>query len=102
MHCLKKNGSEEVLNDETSEVVGRPKLLRKRESGEKLKAAKYGSVICVKCKQAGYNKRTCKCVDTSRSNKGCIWCLIFSASTRWCLIFTASTMRCLIFSASST
>ena len=48
---------------------GRPKLLRKRESHEKPKAARSGSVVCGKCKQPGHNKRTCKAVITSESNK---------------------------------
>ncbi|KAK1554438.1 hypothetical protein Q3G72_012147 [Acer saccharum] len=48
---------------------GRPKLLRKRESSEKPKSAKRGSVICAKCTQTGHNKRTCKTIDTSGSNK---------------------------------
>ncbi|KAK2658141.1 hypothetical protein Ddye_011193 [Dipteronia dyeriana] len=48
---------------------GRPKLLRKRESSEKPKAARRGSVICAKCKQPGHNKRTCKAVNTFDSNK---------------------------------
>ncbi|KAK1559830.1 hypothetical protein Q3G72_018876 [Acer saccharum] len=48
---------------------GRPKLLRKRESHEKPKAARSGSVICGKCKQPGHNKRTCKANTTDGSNK---------------------------------
>ncbi|TXG56923.1 hypothetical protein EZV62_018236 [Acer yangbiense] len=47
----------------------RPKLLRIRESCKKPKATRCGSVICAKCKQPGYNKRTCKGVDAFRSNK---------------------------------
>ncbi|TXG72623.1 hypothetical protein EZV62_001202 [Acer yangbiense] len=49
--------------------LGRLKLLRKRKSSEKPKAARCGNVICAKCKQHGHNKRTCKAVDTSGSNK---------------------------------
>ncbi|KAK2647570.1 hypothetical protein Ddye_015059 [Dipteronia dyeriana] len=47
----------------------RPKLLRKRESSEKPKAARHGSVICAKCKQPGHNKKTCKAVNTFDNNK---------------------------------
>ncbi|KAK1552514.1 hypothetical protein Q3G72_018566 [Acer saccharum] len=38
----------------------RPKLLRKRESTEKPKATRSGSVVCGKCRLPGYNSRTCK------------------------------------------
>ena len=48
---------------------GRPKLLRKRESHEKPKAARSGSVVCGKCKQPGHNKRTWKGVSTSKRSK---------------------------------
>ncbi|KAK3229105.1 hypothetical protein Dsin_000986 [Dipteronia sinensis] len=47
----------------------RPKLLRKRESSEKPKEARRGSVIYAKCKQHDHNKRTCKAIDTYGSNK---------------------------------
>ncbi|TXG46980.1 hypothetical protein EZV62_026274 [Acer yangbiense] len=59
-----------VIPPPMKKKAGRPKLVRKREFGEKQKAARRGSVICAKCKQAGHNKRTCKGVQTSRSNKG--------------------------------
>ncbi|KAK2641619.1 hypothetical protein Ddye_023382 [Dipteronia dyeriana] len=39
---------------------GRPKLLRKRESTEKPKAARSGSVVCGKCRLPKHNSRTCK------------------------------------------
>ena len=39
---------------------GRPKLVRKRESTEKPKAARSGSVVYRKCKLPGHNSRTCK------------------------------------------
>ncbi|TXG53121.1 hypothetical protein EZV62_022290 [Acer yangbiense] len=58
-----------VIPPPMKKKAGRSKLLRKREFGEKQKAARRGSVICAKCKQAGHNKRTCKGVETSRSNK---------------------------------
>ncbi|KAK1557571.1 hypothetical protein Q3G72_027259 [Acer saccharum] len=48
---------------------GRPKLVRKRELHEKPKASRSGSVICTKCRNPGHNKRTCKAVITSESNK---------------------------------
>ncbi|KAK2637944.1 hypothetical protein Ddye_025739, partial [Dipteronia dyeriana] len=48
---------------------GRTKLLRKRESSEKPKTARRGSIIYGNCKQLGHNKRTYKAVDTSGSNK---------------------------------
>ncbi|KAK1562791.1 hypothetical protein Q3G72_017173 [Acer saccharum] len=40
--------------------LGRPKLLRKRESTEKPKAVRSGSVVCGKCKLPRHNSRTCK------------------------------------------
>ncbi|KAK3222531.1 hypothetical protein Dsin_009556 [Dipteronia sinensis] len=48
---------------------GRPKLVRKRESHEKPKASRSGSVVCTRCRNPGHNKRTCKAVITSESNK---------------------------------
>ncbi|TXG62183.1 hypothetical protein EZV62_013546 [Acer yangbiense] len=52
---------------------GRPKLVRKRESTEKPKAARSGGVVCGKCKIPGHNSRTCKTegrpVETKASKK---------------------------------
>ncbi|KAK1592097.1 hypothetical protein Q3G72_019436 [Acer saccharum] len=58
-----------VIPPPMKKKVGRLKLFRKREFGEKQKAARHESVICAKCKQAGHNKWTCKGVETSRCNK---------------------------------
>ncbi|KAK2652284.1 hypothetical protein Ddye_012140 [Dipteronia dyeriana] len=50
----------------------RPKLVRNRESHEKPKASRSGSVVCTRCKNPGHNKRTCKFVITSEKGyKGC-------------------------------
>ncbi|KAK3228568.1 hypothetical protein Dsin_000449 [Dipteronia sinensis] len=50
----------------------RPKLLRKRESAEKPKAVRSGSVVCGKCRQPGHNSRICKTegspVETKRAS----------------------------------
>ncbi|KAK1571114.1 hypothetical protein Q3G72_012103 [Acer saccharum] len=73
---------------------GRPKLVRKRELHEKPKASRSGSVICTKCRNPGHNKRTCKAVITSESNKkdckGCEQVVNQCTSRSWCLLFTAS------------
>ncbi|KAK3222145.1 hypothetical protein Dsin_009170 [Dipteronia sinensis] len=50
-------------------VNGRPKLLRKRESIEKPKAARSGSVVCGKCILPGHNSRTCKTEDSPVETK---------------------------------
>ncbi|TXG69669.1 hypothetical protein EZV62_004604 [Acer yangbiense] len=47
----------------------RPKLVRKRESHEKLKASRSGSVVCTRRRNPGHNKRTCKSIITSKRNK---------------------------------
>ncbi|KAK1572279.1 hypothetical protein Q3G72_030114 [Acer saccharum] len=73
---------------------GRPKLVRKRELHEKPKASRSGSVICTKCRNPGHNKRICKAVITSESNKkDCKRCeqVVNQCTSRsWCLLFTAS------------
>ncbi|KAK2649679.1 hypothetical protein Ddye_017168 [Dipteronia dyeriana] len=48
---------------------GRPKLLRKRESTEKPKAARSGSVVCGKCKLHGHNFRNCKAENSHVATK---------------------------------
>ncbi|KAK2654282.1 hypothetical protein Ddye_014138 [Dipteronia dyeriana] len=48
---------------------GRPKLLSKRESTEKPKATKSGSVVCGKCRLPGHNSRTCKAEGSSVETK---------------------------------
>ncbi|TXG54883.1 hypothetical protein EZV62_020139 [Acer yangbiense] len=50
-------------------LPGRPKLVRKRELGEKLKAAKTGTVVCGNCKLPGHNSRSCKSEKTSGTTK---------------------------------
>ncbi|KAK2661900.1 hypothetical protein Ddye_000474, partial [Dipteronia dyeriana] len=58
-----------VIPPPLKKKTDRLKLLWKREFGEKQKTARCGSVICTKCKQPDHNKRTCKGIETSRSNK---------------------------------
>ncbi|TXG58007.1 hypothetical protein EZV62_015836 [Acer yangbiense] len=52
---------------------GRPKLLRNRESTEKPKAIRSGSVVCGKCKLPRHNSRTCKIegspIETKKASK---------------------------------
>ncbi|KAK2662594.1 hypothetical protein Ddye_001168 [Dipteronia dyeriana] len=48
---------------------GRPKLPRKRESTEKPKATRSGSVVCGKCKLLGHNSRTCKAENSLVATK---------------------------------
>ncbi|KAK1575291.1 hypothetical protein Q3G72_004199 [Acer saccharum] len=49
-------------------------LVRKRESHEKPKASRSGSVVCTRRRNPGHNKRTCKAIITSESNTGCKGC----------------------------
>ncbi|KAK1587758.1 hypothetical protein Q3G72_016528 [Acer saccharum] len=50
-------------------LPGRQKLVRERKSGEKLKAAKTGTVVCGNCKLPGHNSRSCKSEKTSSTTK---------------------------------
>ncbi|KAK1563695.1 hypothetical protein Q3G72_031377 [Acer saccharum] len=56
------SGQEKITYSTTTlrRKPGRPKLLRKRESTKKPKAARSGSVVCGKCKLPRHNSRTCK------------------------------------------
>ena len=50
----------EVLPPPIQVQPGRPKMQRKRESSEKSKGGRTGTVVCTHCNKAGHNKRTCK------------------------------------------
>ncbi|KAK1563292.1 hypothetical protein Q3G72_025538 [Acer saccharum] len=52
--------ADEVLPPPIHVQPGRPKMQRKRESGEKSKGGRTGTVVCTHCNKAGHNKRTCK------------------------------------------
>ncbi|KAK3221536.1 hypothetical protein Dsin_008561 [Dipteronia sinensis] len=56
---------------------GRPKLLRKRKSTEKPKAARTGSVVCGKCRQLRHNSKTCKTEGSLVETQ----CLLFLSCT---------------------
>ncbi|KAK1576311.1 hypothetical protein Q3G72_012828 [Acer saccharum] len=60
--------ADEVLPPPIHVQPGRPKLQRKRESGEKSKRGRTGTVVCTYCKKAGHNTRTCK--EKKRGKKG--------------------------------
>ncbi|KAK3227339.1 hypothetical protein Dsin_007201 [Dipteronia sinensis] len=47
----------------------RSRLVRKRESGEKLKAAKTGTIMCGNCRPSGHNSRSCKSENISGVTK---------------------------------
>ncbi|KAK1591388.1 hypothetical protein Q3G72_006827 [Acer saccharum] len=50
----------EVLPPPIQVQLGRPKMQRKRESGEKSKGGRTWTIVCTYCKKAGHNTRTCK------------------------------------------
>ncbi|KAK1583731.1 hypothetical protein Q3G72_026413 [Acer saccharum] len=51
---------DEVLPPPIHVQPDRQKMQRKRESGEKCKGGRIGTVVCTYCKKAGHNTRTCK------------------------------------------
>ncbi|KAK2651706.1 hypothetical protein Ddye_011562 [Dipteronia dyeriana] len=50
----------EVLPPPFEVQPGRPKMQRKRESGENTKGGRTGTIVCTYCKMPRHNKRTCK------------------------------------------
>ncbi|TXG63020.1 hypothetical protein EZV62_010014 [Acer yangbiense] len=70
--------ADEVLPPPPFQVQpGRPKMQRKKESGEKSKGGRTGTVVCTYCKKAGHNTRTCK--EKKKGNK-VIWRFIKSTA----------------------
>ncbi|KAK1563247.1 hypothetical protein Q3G72_024729 [Acer saccharum] len=58
----------EVLPPPIQVQPGRPKMQRKRESSEKSKGGRTGTVVCTYCKKAGHNTRICN--EKKRAKKG--------------------------------